>query len=123
MAGAQKGRQERGSRREKKAPSVVVIVLPAAPPPPSAPDGKLSRRGAIWALIIAVLAWIFPDPLKRFLSPSPEKKLVVSTATAFWESVTVTPGPATLRADVGHPTVVIDTRLTPRTGTLQFSGA
>ena len=118
MASKKKNRKGRNSKGE---PS----------PKKQEPDGGTWRRRDVLALIIAVLAWLFPDPLRLLPSPNEKKitaddpiRVAVHDEVKVTEEVKVTapltPSTGELQVIGNNPTAVVDTRLTPGTGTLRL---
>jgi hypothetical protein len=83
------------------------------------PASKGRRDFTKWGFLIALLSWLFPDPLSRLFSPRvPEQKTVASgdslsikaqESVPVGESIVLTPEPARLTISVAPPAVVVAT--------------
>jgi len=82
---------------------------------PTAEQGR--RDFAKWSFIVALLAWLFPDPLSRLFLPAPMQKVAsndslriqVQDSIPVRESIILTPKPATMTLSTNNPTVVVAT--------------
>jgi len=99
---------------------VIIVLTPTTPETtPVNPGDKYARRSfiatvvlGVLSLVVQVLAWRFPVMV--------EEKKTAALRIITGDGVVVTPAPSIAGFGVVNPTVIVGTRLTPGTGTLQF---
>lgn len=111
-------RAPRAPKRKGDEASPVVAPAPALPLPQLSSDDKWGRRSFMAALgfgsatlAVGILAWRFP------VTPSPVEKTPALLEGSAKVTVTAT---ADLQVGGQQPKLVVDTRLTPGTGTLRL---